>query len=269
MVLYTHVDTASLRFLLEHGFHLAEAKRYEQLRYQGPCTVILFDSGKLLVQGREDAVKHTQQIFAHHKIGTLVPPVRFKSYTGTVIGSDECMKGDTFGGIIVAGVKADDVQRSALIRLGIADSKTLSDTEIPYLATEIRKGFPHVVYSLSPHEYNVQVEKRKVTALLNTLHAKAGVALGKGKHVVDQFPGCRAGDHAETHAEQKYVEVAAASILARAACLAQFQQLERKAGFSLPKGSSQVAAALRELKKRNVPFEEFVKLNFKNVRAML
>ncbi len=269
MALYTNVAEAELTILLEHGFHRAEAKKYETVRYLGPCTVILFDSGKLLLQGRDDAVKKTQTILAQHRIGKLVPSLHFKTYTGSYVGSDECMKGDTFGGIVVAGVKANDEQRKQLVRLGVADSKTLDDTDIVRIAEELKKYVPHTVHSLTAAEYNTKIKNGTVTALLNELHTAVRQKLGNGIHIVDKFPGCRTGDRAETHAEKTYVEVAAASILARASCLEQFRMLERKAGFVIPRGSSQVKQALAELQKRKLPFESFVKLHFKNVREYL
>ena len=76
-------------------------------------------------------------------------------------------------------------------------------------------------------------------------------------------------DIRETKAESKYLEVAAASILARATALKQLNYLSIKAGFSLPKGSTHVELALIELKERGLDFNKFVKTGFGNVVKFL
>ena len=70
-------------------------------------------------------------------------------------------------------------------------------------------------------------------------------------------------------AESKYVEVAAASILARAAALQQLDYLSAQAGFRLPKGSTHVKLALFELKERGLDFRKFTKVDFANVKSFL
>ena len=272
MALYTNVRKEQLGILLEYGFHLAEAKKYEIVRYQGPCSLILFESGKLLVQGQDDAVRAAQQILKDRAIGSLVPKIAFKKYTGIYLGSDECMKGDTFGGIVVAGVRANDHERAQLIQIGVADSKKLHDTEIVNLAEQIPKIASATVLALTPRQYNAQLGKGNVTPLLNELHEAVREKLDSGAratHVVDQFPGCRVGDRSETKAEDSYVEVAAASILARARALQQFSDLSKTLGFPVPRGSTHVKDALLELQKRKLALEDFVKMHFKNVKELL
>ena len=180
-----------------------------------------------------------------------------------IIGSDEALKGDTFGGIVVAAVKAGPNERKMLQELGVCDSKTLSDKKILLLARKL-KLLPHVIISLSPQEYNQH--QGSITLLLNDLHTKAALSLKPGFHIVDEYPGCTAGDAHETKAESKYLEVAAASILARAAALRQIEELSQKAGFIIPKGSTHVKIALEQLKQKKLPIKDFVKLNFKNVK---
>ena len=148
----------------------------------------------------------------------------------------------------------------------MADSKTLSDHEILPLAVKIRKIASCVVYNILPEEYN---KKGKITLLLNEYHRKCFEDLKPGKHVVDLYPGCTVGDIQETKAESKYVEVAAASILARAEALQQLSYLSKEAGFNLPKGSTHVQLALFELKQRKLDFKKFTKIDFANVVGYL
>lgn len=185
--------------------------------------------------------------------------------TGIVIGSDESLKGDTFGGVVVAAVKADEEMRERLKEFGVTDSKKIVDKKILVMAEKIKKVAECEIRSIFPEEYN----KKKITIWLNKLHKECCDYLKPGKHVVDKYPGCNVGDVKVEKAESKYVEVAAASILARAAALKQIDSLSEMAGFRLPKGSTHVKHALQELKARKLDFKKFVKVDFKNVKEFL
>jgi ribonuclease HIII len=125
------------------------------------------------------------------------------------------------------------------------------------------------VISIFPDEYNKQVKRYTITDVLNRLHRECYRYLKPGTHVVDRYPGCTVGDIITTKAEEKYVEVAAASILARAAAIRQIEMLSSRAGFPIPLGSTHVQEALKTLKKKRLPINEFVKMNFKNVQKCL
>lgn len=186
---------------------------------------------------------------------------------GIIIGSDESLKGDTFGGIVVAAVKADDQMREKLIKLGVRDSKHITYKKILWLTKKIEKMTDCVVKNIFPEEYNSF--KKGQTQLLNKLHQECYDYLKPGKHIVDKFPGCKVGDIIKIKADSKYVEVAAASILARAHGFKQIDNLSRRAGFKIPRGSTHVQAALEKIKKRNLDPKFFVKMDFKNVRNFL
>ncbi len=292
MTIFTHVKKEDVE-RLKSICKLSPKTLYEEFRCSlDGVTLILYASGKLLLQGKKEDVKKVAGKIKKLGIGKEEKSEIFRKEEGWMIGSDESLKGDTFGGITVAAVKADEKMRQELISLGVADSKTLSDEEIIPLAEKIRKQFPCEVKSLFPEEYNdflkhtgeqkgertgesmgESAEKGKkksgVTALLNKLHKECAQYLEPGKHVVDKYPGCVVGSIREERAESKYVEVAAASILARAAALQQLNALSREAGFSLPKGSTHVKDALFELKESGLEFRRFVKVDFANVREFL
>ena len=183
-----------------------------------------------------------------------------------IIGSDEVLKGDTFGGIVVAAVKANQEQRIALKNLGVRDSKTLSDRQVQLISPKIENNFPCIIKNIYPEEYNEL--KGTITDILNKLHKECYNYLKPGTHIVDKFPGCKVGNIIEIQAESKYPEVAAASIIARARALKQLHNLSKKAGFLIPKGSSHVQKALEQLKKSNLPPTDFVKLKFSNVKKL-
>jgi ribonuclease HIII len=184
-----------------------------------------------------------------------------------MIGSDEALKGDTFGGIVVAAVKANNKTAEKLQHLGVQDSKRITDKKILQLAPQIQAITDNIVKNIYPEEYNKF--NGNVTQLLNKLHKECYTALKPGKHIVDKYPGCTVGDIIETKAEESYIEVAAASILARAAALEQLDNLSKHAGFVVPKGSTHVLLALKKLQKMKLDPNKFVKLHFKNVQKAL
>lgn len=240
---------------------------YEELRLKKEgVTLILYTSGKLLLQGKQDAVEKVATELEKKGVGNRVKPESFRKEQGWIIGTDESLKGDTFGGLVVAGVKADDQLRQQLKELGVADSKTLDDKEILVMTEKIKRIVPCEVRSVLPEEYN---KAESVTSLLNRFHRECATYLFPGKHVVDKYPGCTVGDIQIEKAESKYAEVAAASVLARAAALQQLDFLSAQAGFRLPKGSTHVKLALFELKERGLDFSKFVKVGFANVKEFL
>lgn len=269
MPVFEYVKKEDLEKLKEFGFYsVPVTSEHELVRLQTKTTtLVLFKSHKLLIQGKPDIVQREVELLKQLNIGQEVKPPKFKEERGIIIGSDEALKGDTFGGIVVAAVKANDDQRTQLLNLNVADSKTLSDEEILVLAPKVEKVAEFEIKNLYPEEYNEF--KGSVTQMLNRLHKECYYYLKPGKHVVDKFPGCTVGDIAETKAESKYVEVAAASILARAHALKQLSDLSERAGFPIPKGSTHVEAALKELSKRHLHPQNFVKLNFRNVKKVL
>ncbi len=272
MVVFTEVDVEDLaRFCSKHKFKTLEIRTvHEKARFfkgiKKRVLMILYNSGKLLLQGDSGAIDKTSAQLHSFGIGTKVTPITFRKERGWVIGSDESLKGDTFGGLVVAAVKANDEIRTKLLDIGVADSKALADKEILRMAQEVKKVAECQIISLPPIKYN---KEKGVTQLLNKLHKKAAKYLKPGVHAVDKYPGCSVGDIRETKAEQKFVEVAAASILARAAALEQINFLSRQATFAVPKGSTHVKWALDELKGRKLPYKQFVKMHFKNVQKFL
>ncbi|HLC51693.1 MAG TPA: DUF3378 domain-containing protein [Candidatus Nanoarchaeia archaeon] len=267
MALFTNVTKEQAEKLLKKGFTAEAIKTiYEELRLKrDDTTIILYNSGKLLIQGKN--VEAAAEIIRKLKIGRQPPSEDFRKELGIIIGSDEALKGDTFGGIVVAAVKADQSGRKLLQELGVADSKKLSDKEVLLIAKRIKQNFVCETRSLLPEEYNDR--KGNVTELLNKLHQQVANDLHPGKHIVDKYPGCVVGDIAVEKAESKYLEVAAASVIARAAALNQLEYLSVEAGFPVPKGSTHVKLALHELQERKLDFKKFVKIDFSNVRDFL
>jgi ribonuclease HIII len=208
-----------------------------------------------------------------------------------IIGSDETLKGDTFGGLIVCSAMLSLQEQKDLEQYSFTDSKKYTDNEIMILAKELLKKYPNNFETiiLTPKKYNQLQTIQPLTKTLNALHKETAFKLEqkitsslkpstekklssiskKIIHVVDKFPGCDVGDIQVTQAESKYLSVALASIVARYYALLQFQELSQLAGFKLPMGSTHVQNALGILKEKKLSFSDFVKLHFKNVKPYL
>jgi len=288
-LVYTAISENQILFLLEKGFSLDSLKsQYEVARYRKyGVTIVLYTSGKLVVQSRdENGIRRILD-------GKLGKPKDAKlsnkenvtcnslennfdqHYSQNIIGSDEALKGDSFGGIVTVGFYVSESIIDDLRNIGVDDSKKITDEKIQFIASILESKYPNnfVVEELDPISYNDETAIHNVTFILNKQHGNVGKILktrfGDVKHIVDQYPGCRAGDSSETKAESRYVAVAAASIIARNRGLKQFERLSHKIGFTLPKGSTHVRGILAKLRDEGYNMREYCKLHFKNVAEYL
>jgi ribonuclease HIII len=269
MVSFENINKGNLKKLHKYGFEEVKPKsKLEELRMQGNATIVLYKTGKLLVQGKKHDVEEAAKLLNFASVTE-----EKKGITGFAVGTDESLKGDTFGGIVVAGFLADEEIRKELKTMGVKDSKRLLNPENVLIATQLIEKYPknYHVENMLPCEYNKMNVRHSVTEILNLLHARCFSKLGgrnKVLHIVDEYPGCSIGDIKETHAESKYLEVAAASVIARYFALKQIRELEMNAGFFIPLGSSNVESALLELKKKSLDPCDYVKLRFRNVSEL-
>ncbi|NOQ55814.1 MAG: hypothetical protein GQ477_03325 [Nanohaloarchaea archaeon] len=270
----TGVDEKKIEKLLEGEFKTTPITNlYERRRLKNEDVLIIqYTSGKTVIQGKE---KYAQFIakFIGGKIKDKDPKKEDTKNTKTIIGSDETLKGDTFGGMVVTAVKADKDTRKRLEDIGVKDSKTITDKDIIKLAIKIKDILGkdnYCTYEKTPETYNQHIGT--TTTLLNAMHTRAIKNLGDADLImIDQYPGARINlknAKTETKAESNYTEVAAASILARDAGLKQIDRLSEQAGFKVPKGSTHVKSALKELKEKDLDPKLFVKMNFRNVKKV-
>ena len=172
------------------------------------------------------------------------------------IGTDESGKGDYFGPLVIAGVFVDKETSSKFKKIGIRDSKELSDAAIKELAREIRNavGNLYEIISIAPPSYNT-LHKRigNVNKILGWAHAKVLENLLERCNAVEaisdkfgdesliinslQTNGKRILLHQFTKAE-RYTAVAAASILARDKFNDWFDEKKKELNIELLKGAS-------------------------------
>ena len=226
------------------------------------CT--LYESGSLTVQGKE-----MESFIEFYLEPEILKEFRFSHAEAHLdltphIGLDEAGKGDFFGPLCVAAVYADGPGIQEMHRMGVRDSKKISDDSILKLAKKIRAPFPYPAIRLFPTKYNELYGKFKnLNRLLGWAHVAALGDLvqktGCRKALLDQFADKHVVENAvkqkklEVDLEQKVrgeqdLVVAAASILARAAFLEGMEKLSEEMGMTLPKGAArQVIDAAKKL----------------------
>ena len=205
------------------------------------------------------------------------------------IGTDESGKGDYFGPLVVAGVIVDSITSVQLRKIGVKDSKLLSDDLIKKLAPRLKNivnnKFDIIV--ITPKTYNnLHAKMKNVNRILGWSHAKVIENLlakedvseaisdkfGNERLIKDslQEKGKKINLMQFTKAE-KYTAVAAASILARNRFNEWFDELSEKKNLSLPKGASKIVDnTLKEIKiKYGLEFlTEIAKVHFKTTNKI-
>ncbi|NTV23650.1 MAG: hypothetical protein HGA85_04720, partial [Nanoarchaeota archaeon] len=102
MTSYNDVKESDVKKLKKYGFSEEKKGRDELLRLKGNCSLVLYKTGKLLVQGKKECVSEVEKLIDYCGVA------KNTGLAGLAIGTDESLKGDTFGGIVVAGFLADD-----------------------------------------------------------------------------------------------------------------------------------------------------------------
>ncbi len=211
-----------------------------------------------------------------------------KEFYSDYIGTDETGKGDYFGPLVICGMYVDPKTQVFLQNIGVRDSKELTDMQINKIAKQIRKEYPDNfdIILISPQKYNKLYEKfQNVNKLLDWAHSKSIENLLEKfdcKTVItDQFSKVKLTisnntnfskiNFIQTPKAERFIGVAAASILARAAMNNWFDRKEKE-GYNLLKGaSSKVKERAIEIVKRygKDKLESLVKLHFKTTGQII
>jgi ribonuclease HIII len=210
------------------------------------------------------------------------------------IGTDESGKGDYFGPMVIAGIWLDKPTKAELEAMGIRDSKLLSDKRCRELAAEIRivSNGKFTEVEILPERYNelydqFKKERKNLNHLLAWGHARAIESLLEklpcSYAIADQFGNERfilsklmeKGKKLQliqTPKAERYIVVAAASILARDRFLSRMEKLSQQYSILLPKGASDrvIQAALDIVKKRGIgELKKVAKLHHKTTQKIL
>jgi ribonuclease HIII len=285
-----------------------EAWRRRLARGGSQATIVLYESGKCVVQGQAPAFDDADDALnvALHGLTQPESPTQASqapSRTPAVdpkaphIGTDEAGKGDFFGPLVSAAVYVDSRLASQLLAAGVKDSKLLTDASVKRIAAEIRAllGNRARVTLVPPKRFNelyaqMRSEGKNLNTLLAWSHTRSiedliTAGLKPEYVVIDQF-GDRKYIEGKLLADTRQsgipivqmpkaeadVAVAAASILARDGFLDWLQQAAQRLGRLLPKGASdQVIAAAREIvaTQGRDALTDIAKVSFKTMEKVL
>ena len=213
------------------------------------ATVSIYTSGKVLLQG-EGAEKYAR-FFGYQ----VVEENRGQNFP--LIGTDEVGNGSYFGGLAVVASFVTPDQHDFLRKLGVGDSKTLTDQKIRQIAPILKEKIQHQALLLSPSKYNEVIgDHYNAVSVKVALHNQSiYLLLQKGlqpeKIVIDAFTSAKNYDKylaqeanrfnnpisLEEKAEGKYLAVAVSSIIARDLFLENLENLGRELGYQLPSGA--------------------------------
>lgn len=202
------------------------------------------------------------------------------------IGTDESGKGDFFGPLVIGAVLIDKEKSNHLTQIGIKDSKLLNDNQIKSLSREIKKIIPEEsrnVVIINPEKYNQLYESFKnLNKLLAWGHSKAIeniISKNKTTKVIsDKFgnEGLLIQELSKKKIDvelvqitkaERFIAVAAASILAREKMLNWFSNTSEQLKIEIPKGAGDVVnitANKIASQYGNDVLPKLVKLHFKN-----
>lgn len=269
---------------------------YAIFQAQEEDTVItLYESGKAMFQGTSADVDAAMW-------GTVLDNTKekkeeqkkkdLKYHNCSSVGSDEVGTGDYFGPIVVtaAYVKKEDVER--LEKLGVGDSKKITDEKIKKITPELIKIVKYRSMILTNKEYNEKYTKdvnmNKIKAILHNKVLYQLMAEEKPNVdyiVVDEFarekryyeylegiPNIQRNITFMTKAEDKNLAVASASIISRYIFLKEFDKLCDSIHIPLPKGAGKDVDEIGEEvveKYGEDKLKEIAKFNFKNTDRIL
>jgi len=224
------------------------------------CRINLYNSGKLLVQGKaaEEWVTFVleTEILKEAMVGyeDFHDPEAFRPH----MGIDESGKGDFFGPLVIASAYVDEGLVNKLRDMGVRDSKKISSDNVALnMARDIRKllGDRCAMVTIGPRSYNRMYSKiRNVNKMLAWGHARAIENL---LEKVPECPRALSDKFGPTHQIERALldkgkkikldqrtkaesdpAVAAASILARAGFVYALKQMGKTYDIEVPKGAS-------------------------------
>lgn len=211
--------------------------------------------------------------------------VEYEEYVGT----DESGKGDYFGPLVIAGVFVNKQISESLKMIGVDDSKIFSDTQIKILNRKILTIVKenHNIVIIKPEKYNELYESfGNLNKLLAWGHSKVIENL-KAKINFTNVISDKFGDEnlisdqlkrknieinlVQSSKAERFIAVAAASILARAKVIDWFEVTSKKLGVELAKGAgnqvNEIATrVLNQISEENL--KKIVKFHFRNSKEL-
>lgn len=204
------------------------------------------------------------------------------------IGSDEVGTGDFFGPVCVCAAFVREEDLDEIQRLGITDSKLMTDEYIRKIGPEVIKKFAYSQMSLPNEKYNEVHEENNMNKIkarmhnacvLNLLDRFPGTAVYQDQFAEEKLyykylkdePRVARGIVFSTKGEKAFPSVALGSVIARYSFLRKMDELNEKYGMEFPFGASE---AVNEFAKEFVSkfgkaeLKKVAKCNFANFNKL-
>ena len=257
--------------------------------------ITMYESGKVMFQGTSADVDAAMwgTILSNTKEEKEKEIKRDEKYHNcSAVGSDEVGTGDYFGPIVVTATYVSKDNVKYLEELGIRDSKKLTDDFILKVTPEIIKKIPYRSIILTNKEYNEKyssdLNMNKIKAIMHNKVLYQIITELKPEVdyiIVDEFakevryydyikdaPNIQKGITFIQKAEDKNLDVGAASIISRYIFLKEFDKISDEIGLPLPKGAGSNVDKIGEEvveKYGEDKLKEIAKYNFKNTQRIL
>ena len=224
------------------------------------ATLTIFKTMTMIIQGEEQKM-YTEicELLNLEAPKEKKTPAIASELNLSIIGTDEVGTGDFFGPIVVAGAFVPKNKIPLMVRMGIKDSKKITDEKVRMLGPKLMKELQHSILVLDNVKYNYltricHYNMNKLKALLhnNVIYNILQNVKEYDQIVIDAFTtkdkyfDYLQGEKImikevvlEEKAESKYLAVAAASIIARYGFIYEFEKLSKKVGLELPKVQEQ------------------------------
>ncbi len=240
------------------------------------CVISVYKSGKTVFQGQQ--ADYYASVFTS------------KDSVSEHAGSDEVGTGDYYGPVCVCACIVHKKDEALLNKLAIRDSKALMDQQILEIAPKLMKTLDYSLLILDNKKYNQIYGHNNLNVIKAKMHNQAYINLTKKyqlptKIIIDQFtpevnyyrylkdePQIIDGITFETKAEDKYLAVACASMIARYGFLQVLKNMEDHYEWIFLKGAGKAVdenakAFVNKFGKDKLKL--VAKLNFKNTTRVL
>lgn len=256
-----------------------------KFKYNGSI-VKIYTTNKLLIQGKNVESTFDEISIKLNRINTINEDNKTKVLDGNIIGTDEVGTGDVFGGIFVCACYVNTKQIPELESLGLKDSKKYKDSDILELAPQLKQKLSHTVIYLDNNKYNNTLNNYNLNKIKALMHNDAILKITKNitnydyviidgftsksnylKYLEDNNPFINV--YLIEKAEDQYLAVAAASIIARYHLILNFVELSKEYNYNFPKGAGkQVNQMINRIHQDNNEhiLNNVAKLNFKNFK---
>ena len=244
------------------------------------CVITVYTSGKVMFQGEQAetyAVKFGYQATSTATIQQT-----------NIIGTDEVGNGSYFGGLVVVATYLSETDLPLIKKLGVDDSKKLTDFKIRQIAPILKEKIQHQALLLSPSKYNDVISSGYNTSSVKVaLHNQAIFLLEQALSTVPDHIIIDAFTTEKNYtkylkkeknrikgqitlcqkAESQFYAVAISSIIARDLFLTNLEDLSRDLQITLPSGAnhkSDMTAAQIILQYGEAALSQVAKLHFAN-----